>query len=117
MSTWCCDWFQNLLKQDCEKGYSIFASKDHGEDHFCLQACPFEKEVVEEFSQLDPKTGFVRWPRFDKQDGIPIPFVTAIYMPLTFCLRCGTELQKLIKENQTEFNSLVEQHIRNERKR
>lgn len=108
---WCCERFWLIIDKDIEKGISVFASKEYEKDMFILQACPFDKEVVAEFNEIDPETGFTRCPEIKMLNGKIIPVTIGMVMKITNCMFCGKKLSKVIKKNQKEFDLLAEKHL------
>jgi hypothetical protein len=111
MTSWCCKWFSDSLKRDKEKGISVFASKEVGADVFFLQACPFDKEVVEEFMKINPETGFFSIPKIETSSGKIVPLNIGMCLAMKYCIQCGAKLDGFIKKNQKEFDRLAQEHL------
>lgn len=111
MSLWCCQWFRRLLDRTGEKGFSIIAFKDSDYRSFYIQARPFEKEIVREFEQVSPITGDINVPEVRRGDGQLIPLTISQQIPLSYCPRCGVDLNELISKNISEFDNLTECHL------
>ena len=103
MSTWCCQWFNCLIDETGEKGFSIIAFRDSSYRTFYLQARPFEKEIVAEFE--------INVPEIKVLSGKLVPITISQQIPLTFCPRCGANLDKIIKKNIIEFDKLADLHF------
>ena len=109
MKKWCCDAFQRLMNRAGEKGVAIIACRDGDHRSFYLQARPFEKDVVELYNSTDPMVSTVKWPELLDKNGKPVPWVSALHLPLTFCPRCGADLRTAISARQSEFDRLAEE--------
>jgi len=107
MGRWCCKPFENLLSCAGEKGMSVVARRDEHHRDFVLQARPFERDVVEKYSCVDPATGHHGWPAMYDSRGLPVPFVIFLQLPLTHCLSCGADLSAFIEKNAEEFDRLA----------
>lgn len=112
MSMWCCQWFKRLLDKTGEKGFSIIAFKDADYRTFYIQARPFEKEIVEEFEQVNSITGESNIPEMLNSKGQIIPLTVSQQIPLSYCPSCGANLYEIINNNVHEFDLLSETHFR-----
>jgi len=106
MSKWCCDWFDRLLQQTGEKGFSISASVAPGRRLFYLHARPFEADVIRLYDMVDEVTIHNKWPKLVDSNGIPVPYVTDLRIPLSYCPRCGADLDETIRMRIEEYDQL-----------
>jgi hypothetical protein len=111
---WCCEPFDRLLQNAGEGGVSVVAHRDARANFrgFYLQARPFERDVADAFSQIDAKTGKVKWPELRDYKDRPVPWITAIHFLLVCCPRCGRRLDEVIQDNQDTFDTLADQHAK-----
>jgi len=88
-----CEWFQNLLANAGEKGFSITAAHEAGERMFCLEARPIEKGALKDlvFPGAPPDIGIA----------------VAMRIPVFFCPSCGRDLSRLIAEHTKDFDELA----------
>jgi hypothetical protein len=104
----CCEWMGNVLETSGGKGYSVVAVRDADNRAFCLQARPFDPDVVEKYSTVDESTGRAKWPKLVSSSGSLVPYVLSIEIPLRYCPACGANLEKLIKNETKAFDALAE---------
>jgi hypothetical protein len=109
MAKWCCDWFDIMMEQISEKGYSIIAVRDGSYRSFYLQARPFEKNIAESITAIGSIDNILQCAKPIDIAGSLIPLVIAMNMPLTYCLRCGANLMEKIKQNREEFDEIASQ--------
>jgi len=107
MKSVCCEWLQNHLQRAGEKGFSVIAYRDGERRRFCLQARPFENDVVEKYGESDPETGTVCWPALVDSKGVSAPWVISMDLPLRYCPYCSEDLLRLIQENRDLFDELA----------
>jgi hypothetical protein len=106
---WCCEALDRLIMQAGEKGISVAAFKDGQYRSFYILACPFEKNIIQEFNTLN-NNGKVSCPKLLDSNGNIIPIVSYIYTPITFCSFCGSDLSNVIQNNCQRFDKIAAKH-------
>ncbi len=88
----CCAWFENLLSDPGEKGFSIIPVAGKTERYFVLQARSVDPKAVDELTKrLGP-------------DPRPVSIALSMDLKLRHCAGCGRPLVDVIHEQVEAFD-------------
>jgi hypothetical protein len=104
----CCEWFKNMLSEAGEKGFAVMTVREPGRPAFCLEARPFDADVVRRNMVKDPSTGQSLWPTLLDAEGYEAPYTTSLRVPIRYCPSCGRDLDALAARNPVWFDELFE---------
>jgi hypothetical protein len=94
--THCCDVFKRLLEGAGKRGFSVVARKASGYRFFCLEAraCDFEDKFKMKNIPYDCE--------------VPRPLTVAMQIGIQYCPACGSRLDTIIAEHESEFEEFAE---------
>jgi hypothetical protein len=103
---YCCESFVRLTENIGNKGFSIVHAIHFGDRRFCLSMRPFDKDVYEHYSSINPLTGKNGWPYIENKNGEARSMGIVLNQLINFCPFCGYPLQQIIDRNISEFDTM-----------
>lgn len=104
---YCCASFERLVENAGQKGVGVVHAVYLGERKFMLQFRPFDNDVYDFYSKIDPVSGKNSWPVFRNEKGDVRGINLITHQILKHCPLCGKSLKSLIDLQVAEFEDLV----------